>query len=271
MRDVLDRLERLGLRWYITGSEAASCYGVLRRTFDTDIVLDLEPGRFARVRRAFDDDQHLVSDEIDYGDFSMASVIVSTTMAKAGLILRRPSPWTASTLARRQRLDHPSLGITWVSSLEDLILAKLVWSEGTSELQLRDCGMLLRVNDGRVDDAYLDRWADPLASHPSSRRCGMRADPGRDIQEALIAGATLERRVAVVAALRMEGLLLAWQQSDEAGLPNELERAFFLLDRVYPEMPPAHRASARAQLEARWRAGTWHGFRRPEPLGTPDG
>lgn len=166
MRDVLDRLESLGLRWYITGSEAASCYGVLRRTFDTDIVLDLEPGRFAGVRWAFDDDQHLVSDEIDYGDFSMAAVIVSATMAKADLILRRSSPWTTSTLARRRRLDHPSLGRAWVSSLEDLILAKLVWSEGTSELQLRDCGMLLRVNGGRTDDAYLDRWAEVLGVAP---------------------------------------------------------------------------------------------------------
>ncbi len=162
MREVLDRLEHLGLRWYITGSEAASCYGLLRRTYDTDIVLDLEPGRFAVVRRVFDDDEHLVSDEIDYGDFSMASVIVSATMDKADLILRRPNPWTESTLQRRQLLDHPSIGTAWVSSLEDLILAKLVWSEGTSELQLRDCGILLRVNSGRVDNAYLDRWAPSL-------------------------------------------------------------------------------------------------------------
>lgn len=162
VRDVLDRLERLGLRWYITGSEAASCYGVLRRTYDTDIVLDLEPGRFAPVRRAFDDAQHIVSDEIDYGDFAMASVIVSATMDKADLILRRTSPWTESTLQRRQRIDHPSFGSAWVSSLEDLVLAKLVWSEGTSELQLRDCAILLRVNSGRVDDAYLDRWAPAL-------------------------------------------------------------------------------------------------------------
>jgi hypothetical protein len=159
MRDVLERLDRLGLRWYITGSEAAACYGLLRTSFDTDIVLDLEPGRFARVAGAFEDDRFVVSDEIDYGDFSMASVIATGTMAKADLILRRPSPWTESTLRRRRQLGHPTLGLAWISSLEDLVLAKLVWSEGTSELQLRDCGILLRVNRGSIDDAYLDRWA----------------------------------------------------------------------------------------------------------------
>jgi hypothetical protein len=98
----------------------------------------------------------------------------------------------------------------------------------------------------------------------------MRTDPGRGIQESLIATASLERRVAVGAALRRRGLLLAWQQSDEAGLPDELRRGFFLLDRVYPGMPPQHRARFHAQLEARWQAGTWHGFRRPPPVEPED-
>ncbi|MFN8519010.1 MAG: hypothetical protein U0667_06390 [Chloroflexota bacterium] len=97
----------------------------------------------------------------------------------------------------------------------------------------------------------------------------MRIDPGRDIQEALIAVAPIEQRVAIVHRSRQAGLLLAWQQSDEAGLADELERAF-LLDRVYPDMPAAHRESTRAQLRARWEAGTWHGFRRPEPLRPAD-
>ena len=158
MRDVLDRLEALGLRWYITGSEAGACYGVLRQTFDTDIVLNLTPGHFSEIVAAFEAD-HAVADEIPYGDFSMASVIDRATSEKADLILRRSSPWTEATMVRRVRIDHPTFGPSWVSSLEDLILAKLVWSEGTSELQLRDCGILIRVNRDRLDDAYLEVWA----------------------------------------------------------------------------------------------------------------
>jgi hypothetical protein len=161
MRDVLDRLDGVGLRWYITGSEAASCYGVLRRTYDTDIVLDGEPGQFARIAAEFATD-HSIADEIDYGDFSMGSLISRNSVAKIDLIFRRRTAWTESTMGRRKQLLHPSMGLVWVSSLEDLILAKLVWSEGTSELQLRDCGMLLRVNAKQIDDSYLDRWAPTL-------------------------------------------------------------------------------------------------------------
>ena len=158
MRDVLDWLEALGVRWYITGSEAGACCGVLRQTFDTDIVLDRTPGQFATIARAFEHD-HAVADEIIFGDFSMASVINRSTTEKADLILRRPSAWTDSTMNRRQWTSHPAFGWVWVSSLEDLWLAKLVWSEGTSELQLRDCGILLRVNRDQMDHTYLDRWA----------------------------------------------------------------------------------------------------------------
>jgi len=86
--------------------------------------------------------------------------------------------------------------------------------------------------------------------------------------DARIASMPPEVRTLAGIRLRERGILLAWQQSDEAGLADELERAFFLLDRVYPEMPAAHRESTRTQLRARWEAGTWHGFRRPEPLRT---
>ena len=42
------------------------------------------------------------------------------------------------------------------------MLAKLVWSEGTSELQLRDCAQLLHLNAAILDRAYLEQWAGRL-------------------------------------------------------------------------------------------------------------
>ena len=65
-------------------------------------------------------------------------------------------------MRRRLRWDHPVHGPVWVCTLEDLVLAKLEWSDGTSELQLRDCRRLLALNRDCVDDPYLDRWASAL-------------------------------------------------------------------------------------------------------------
>ncbi len=48
---MFDVLDNLGIDWFVTGSEAAACYGVLRQTFDTDVVIDPEPSGFARLAR----------------------------------------------------------------------------------------------------------------------------------------------------------------------------------------------------------------------------
>lgn len=94
----------------------------------------------------------------------------------------------------------------------------------------------------------------------------MRPDPGRHIQEALIAKMPLQGRAGIMTRLRATGLAMVWQQSDAAGQMTELERAMFILDRLYPEMPPQHREQIDAKLRTDWEAGRWRGFRRPPPL-----
>jgi hypothetical protein len=161
MRSALDRIDGLGIRYFVTGSEAAACYGSLRQTFDMDVVIDLEPREFPRIATILAAD-HAIAEPVDFGDFWMASVVDSATVEKLDLIMRRRSPWSVSAMDRRALLVHPRHGPIWVASLEDLILAKLVWSEGTSELQLRDCGVLIRINGASIDWAYVDRWAPTL-------------------------------------------------------------------------------------------------------------
>jgi hypothetical protein len=161
MRAVFDAIDRLGIRYLVTGSVAASVYGVLRQTHDVDVVLDLQPTDFPALWNALRAD-FAISEPIDYGDFAMASVIDRATAEKADLILRRPGPFEASALERRRQVEVPGLGVVWVASAEDLILAKLAWSEGTSELQLRDCSQLLRLNATTIDRDYLEDWATRL-------------------------------------------------------------------------------------------------------------
>jgi hypothetical protein len=157
MRVVFDALERLGID-FVTGSVAASVYGVLRQSQDTDVVVDLDRAGFGHLadslRSGF-----AISVPIDFGESAMASIIDQETAEKVDLILRHPGPFEVSAMERLRELEVPGLGRIWVASVEDLIVAKLVWSAGTSELQLRDCAQLLRVNIGSIDRAYLERWA----------------------------------------------------------------------------------------------------------------
>ena len=55
-REVLDRLDRLAIRHYVTGSWALSVHAEPRMTRDLDLVLELDPADYERrIRPAFDD------------------------------------------------------------------------------------------------------------------------------------------------------------------------------------------------------------------------
>ncbi len=158
MRDVFVTLDRLGIRYYITGSEALPRYGEPRQTMDVDVVIDVSPTDFSTIARAFEQGS-VVTDPIDTGAHVMASLIPTSALGKVDLILSRDDAWSRSAMERRRRWEHPEYGPVWIASLEDLILAKLAWSSGTSELQLRDCRNLMVVNRQTIDWKYLERWA----------------------------------------------------------------------------------------------------------------
>ena len=157
VRDALGRLEAAGLRWYLTGSEALGPYAVPRQTDDTDVVVDLPASDFERVFAPFED-AFAVARPIRTPGRWLASLVSLEGWGKVDIVLRDDDPWGRVALERRRRFEHPAYGPVWLSSPEDLLLAKLEWSEGTSELQLRDCVELLRANPG-LDRAYLDRHA----------------------------------------------------------------------------------------------------------------
>lgn len=157
-RGVLERLEALGFRWYVTGSWALGTYAEPRMTRDIDIVLDATKLDYdATIRPAFQPD-FLVNDPIDLGGRWMGGLIHKREIVRVDLMFGRTDAWSRSAMERRRRLEHPDLGLVWNISAEDLVLAKLEWSEGTSELQLRDVRSVIRlVLD--LDWPYLERYA----------------------------------------------------------------------------------------------------------------
>ena len=157
----MEALERSGLPWYVTGSVALAAYGSPRQTMDVDVVVDATREQLGSVAGALSDACYY-SEPLRFERRMMAALIDRTGGGKVDLIVRDSDDWGRSAMARRRGWDDPALGPVWISSLEDLILAKLEWSAGSSELQLRDCRNLLRLNAGNVDGDYLARWAGEL-------------------------------------------------------------------------------------------------------------
>ncbi len=145
-RDVVNRLNQLKTAYYVTGSEALAIHGLAyRQSNDIDFVLGIRPQDYeTQVRRAFEPDYYVAPLVAVNGRWMGAATHV-TEIGKADLIMRESGPWAQAAMSRRQAVDDADLGATWVSSREDLLLAKIEWSEGNLEsFQGRDIAAILR-------------------------------------------------------------------------------------------------------------------------------
>jgi hypothetical protein len=163
---VTDILDRLGVAYAIGGSMASAVHGVIRATVDVDIVADLAPEHVAPLIQALGNVFYADQDAIENAIQRRTSfnLIHLGTMFKVDIFVAKPRAFDRSQLARRQRLQisRDPTAYAYVSSPEDVILAKLEWyrlSGGVSERQWRDLLGVLMVQGSRLDQGYLSRMA----------------------------------------------------------------------------------------------------------------
>lgn len=164
LRAVVERLERSRVPYFISGSMAANYYSVPRMTRDIDIVLELKPPHLKLFIESFRKDFYVEEESIkeEVGRRGMFNLIHKEYAFKVDFILRKETGFQDSCFKRRRevRLENYT---AWMISLEDLVIAKLLWAKDSlSELQLRDVKNLL-LTAGNLDTAYLDQWVSRLA------------------------------------------------------------------------------------------------------------
>ena len=178
----------------------------------------------------------------------------------------RDDPWGRSAFERRQRIYDPVLGEAWFISPEDLILAKLAWSDGgASERQLRDWPRSCAFSPiwtGSTSTAMRVFWEWAILWSGSVATDSAQAVLDRRLIEVGLAG-----RRAVHVALRRNGFARVWAAVDRAGPMTPLEEARFVLRRLYPDLEGPRLEVIMSELGVRFVDGTWSGFRRPSSEG----
>lgn len=161
-RDVLRRLEAAGIEYFVTGSVALGAWATFRQTNDVDMVVRLAGADYeSKLRPAFEPD-YIVNPLSIHGVKALGAVISVAEGMKADMIVRQPDAWGESAFARRVLIDDPAFGRVWVCSPEDLIVAKLEFSDsGRSARQMQDCRVLARSR-ADLDWEYLERHAQAL-------------------------------------------------------------------------------------------------------------
>jgi hypothetical protein len=164
---LLELLDALNVRYAVGGSLASSAHGMLRATFDADIVVAILSSHIrplcSGLGKEWYADPDMAEDALRHG--RAFNLIHIPTGMKMDL-------FPATTQFHRQQLDRarvtrlpaPASISCRVVTAEDILLAKLRWyADGgcVSERQWNDITGLLAMNP-TLDQFYLDHWAAQL-------------------------------------------------------------------------------------------------------------
>ena len=160
---VITALDGAGVPYMITGSLASSYHGEPRATRDVDIVIDPDPDALERLVDLVHNAGYYVDREVArtaLADRTQFNAIGSDA-SKVDFIIRKERPFSVEEFARREPADL--LGTAgFLTTAEDLILAKLEWAKATgSERQLRDVAGIVAIGHS-LDEDYIERWASVL-------------------------------------------------------------------------------------------------------------
>ena len=166
LRYVVGVLERLGLRYLVTGSVVTIFFGEPRVTNDIDIVVDLPQERIKAFRDEFPEDEFYLS-ESAIRDAVMASgqfnIIHPGSGLKVDVMIPQDTPFNRSRFARSIRVKPDRDFDAAFASIEDVIIKKMEsYRQGGSEKHLRDITGVLRISGQSVDREYVRDWAAKL-------------------------------------------------------------------------------------------------------------
>lgn len=166
LRYTVAALEKLGARYFVTGSTASIFFGEPRFTNDLDVVADLREEDVAGLCAEFPSPEFYLSEEAarravaQKGSFN---ILHPASGLKVDLIVPHDSMFNRSRFSRIQRIWTDADSQACFTTAEDLIIKKMeFFREGGSEKHLRDITGILKISGATLDYEYIESWAENL-------------------------------------------------------------------------------------------------------------
>lgn len=169
LRDVASILDSLGIRYVVGGSIASSVHGEARYTRDVDLIVELSQDRVEPLAKALEPRFYVSRDAMREALRARDSfnAIEPESGFKVDFFILGRGAFDLEEFRRGIRETAPPPGQTPIvyKTPEDTILRKLQWYRAgreVSDQQWNDVLGVLATCRGRLDNAYLDRWAAEL-------------------------------------------------------------------------------------------------------------
>lgn len=162
--DCLQRLNRTGIAYMLTGSMVSNYWGIPRTTHDLDFVVQLPAESIPKLVEEFRRDFHLDEAAVRaaHNPPHQFNALDTRSALKVDFWLLRPVPFEQEMFAHRLRatlFGEPAR----ICTAEDVILHKLYWNTITpSDRQLGDAAGVVAVQGAQLNRNHLCRWAREL-------------------------------------------------------------------------------------------------------------
>jgi hypothetical protein len=165
LRRITTALDDAHIDYMLTGSFASAYHGAPRSTQDIDFVIQATPEQLKALVQVLPETQYYVdlTGALEaHRRQSMFNVIDLDSGWKIDCMLRKSRPFSVEEFSRRHRVILHGVSI-FITSIEDLIVAKLEWSRlAQSQRQIEDVAAILRVRFGAMDRGYTQKWIEQL-------------------------------------------------------------------------------------------------------------
>jgi hypothetical protein len=153
----------------LVGSFASAFHGSPRLTQDADLMVRLNPNQVDGFIEAFSREFYVDRGQIEQAIMNQTSfnIIHLESSFKVDFFVWRRGGYVEEAFSRRvlEQVDPRTDFAAYVQTAEDTLLSKLDWfRQGgeVSENQWRDVIGILKIQAGRLDFGYVQKWAEEL-------------------------------------------------------------------------------------------------------------
>jgi hypothetical protein len=167
LKYLINALEKLQIKYFITGSIASMFYGEPRFTNDIDVVADIKEEQIAGLMKLFPESKFYLSKDTVKNAIknkSQFNIIHPASGLKIDIVISKEDDFDKSRFNRSKRVTPVEAIRAKFASPEDVIIMKMkYYKEGESEKHLRDIASIMKISGDEIDKSYIELWVNKFS------------------------------------------------------------------------------------------------------------